>query len=219
MSKRYSQKTRDKEEGESRRGQLTINLQRDTRDNLIVPTSGYLLSGLGELNTVGLAASANYYRWELQGSGYWNFFKKFLVLHAGLKYGIVQGIGDDVPIYQKYFLGGQQSIRGFEFRKVSPLNANGVPLGGQSMLVGTVEVVHPIYKWISGAPFIDVGNSWEKPYDINFDINVGVGYGLRIMLPQFNNMPLRVDLGVPVYRTNQEFSKNIQFYFDLGVDW
>ena len=61
------------------------------------------------------------------------------------------GSNNNIPFYRKYFLGGQNSIRGFQYRRVSPLNSNGLPLGGQSMIVVTAEVTHPIYKWIKGS--------------------------------------------------------------------
>jgi len=221
MDKKYTAAEKEKYEGESRRGQLGLNFTRDTRDNLMMPTSGYVLSALADINTEILAASANYYRVQGNASGYWNFFQKFLVLHAGLQYGVVQSIGgnDDVPIYQKYFLGGQNSVRGFEFRTVSPLNDNGAQLGGNSMVVGTLEVMHPIYKWIKGAPFVDVGNAWENAWNLDYNLNVGVGYGLRIVLPQLNNTPLRIDFGYPVYRTDDKFTDSLQFYVDIGFDW
>ncbi|MCF7888582.1 MAG: outer membrane protein assembly factor, partial [Victivallales bacterium] len=217
----YTQAEKDKYEGNSRRGQLSINFKRDTRDNLIMPTSGYLLSALGEVNSEIIGASANYYRLQGEADGYYSLFDEFLILHGGLQYGIIQNIigNDDVPIYQKYFLGGQNSLRGFKYRRVSPLNQNGAQLGGNSMAAATFEAVHPIYKWIKGAPFVDVGNVWENSWNIDFNLNVGVGYGLRIILPQLNNTPIRIDFGYPVYRTDSQFNDSLQFYIDVGFNW
>ncbi|HJO91808.1 MAG TPA: outer membrane protein assembly factor BamA [Victivallales bacterium] len=221
MSDNYSQSFRDREETGSRRGALLFGLQRDTRDSLVSPTSGYLLSFNSELATELLASSSNYYRLDGKASGYWNFFDKFLVLHLGFDIGTVQGIGDPgaVPIYQRYFLGGQPSIRGFQFRRVSPLNSNGMPTGGQSMMNITAEVLHPIYKWIKGAPFVDVGNAWEDPWHWSPNVNVGVGYSLQITIPQISSIPFKLSLGVPVYRTNSDYSSAPQFYIDVGGDW
>ncbi|MCF7791246.1 MAG: outer membrane protein assembly factor BamA [Victivallales bacterium] len=221
MDSSYTQAEKDKYEGNSRRGQLSINFKRDTRDNLIMPTSGYLLSALGEVNSEIIGASANYYRLQGEADGYYSLFDEFLILHGGLQYGIIQNIigNDDVPIYQKYFLGGQNSLRGFKYRRVSPLNQNGAQLGGNSMAAATFEAVHPIYKWIKGAPFVDVGNVWENSWNIDFNLNVGVGYGLRIILPQLNNTPIRIDFGYPVYRTDSQFNDSLQFYIDVGFNW
>jgi len=219
MDSGYSQSFRDEQEGASRVGAFNFAIERDTRDNLMAPTSGYLLKFDGEVNSVIFAGSTDYYKLNFAASGYWNFFDEFLVLHLGAKYGWVQSISNsDVPIYKRYFLGGQNSIRGFQYRRVSPSD-NGLPAGGQSMFVTTAEVTHPIYKWIKGAAFVDVGNTWADPFGFNFNWNVGVGYGLRILVPQISNVPIRLDLGVPVYGTSNEYSKSPQFYFDVGVNW
>ena len=221
MDSGYSQAFRDEEEGGSRVGAINLSIERDTRDNLMVPTSGYFLSMASEINSVILAGSSDYYKLDFGANGYWNFFDKFLVLNLGAKFGAMGSFSGDsnVPIYKRYFLGGQNSIRGFEYRRVSPLNNNGLPLGGQTMIVGTAEVTHPIYKWIRGAAFVDVGNAWADPWTVNFDLNVGVGYGLRILIPQISNAPIRLDLGVPIYKTSSEYSSSPQFYFDVGFNW
>lgn len=221
MSDRYSQKTKDQNEGNSRKGAVDLLLQRDTRDSLFNPTSGYLLSALSEIVAQGLCGSTNYYKIELEASDYYSFIQELFVLHLGVRGGAMGGIGDPtaVPLYDKYFLGGQHSIRGFAFRKVSPLNGSKAPMGGQSMLVGTAEITHPIYKWIRGAAFVDVGNAWSNPFQYSLDMNVGVGYGLRILIPQLTNVPIALDFAVPVYSSNRKFNQGVQFYFDVGIDW
>ncbi|MCP4176498.1 MAG: outer membrane protein assembly factor BamA [bacterium] len=221
MSDNYSYDFRRKNETATRRGALLFGLKRDTRDSLVSPTSGYLLSFNSELATELLASSSNYYRLDGKASGYWNFFDKFLVLHLGFGMGTAQGIGnpDAVPIYQRYFLGGQPSIRGFKFRRVSPLTNDGMPTGGLSMMNITAEVLHPIYKWIKGAPFVDVGNAWEDPWHWSPQLNVGAGYSLQITIPQISSVPFKLSLGVPVYRTQSAYSSSPQFYVDVGGDW
>ena len=219
MDSGYSAAFRAEQTGHSRVGAVNFAIERDTRDSLMVPKSGYQLKFDGEVNTVGLAGSSNYYKLNFSASGYWNFFDEFFVLHLGAKYGWVQSIdGGDVPIYKRYFLGGQNSIRGFEYMRVSPLD-NGLPTGGQSMFVTTAEVTHPIYKWIRGAAFVDVGNAWANPLSFDFNLNVGVGYGLRILVPQISSAPIRLDLGVPVFATSSTYSSSPQFYFDVGMNW
>lgn len=222
FAKAYPQSFLNTYEGNSRKGALTLSASRDTRDDLFNPTSGYLLSGKGLFNTEALGGSTNYYGLEANGHGYWNFFEKFLILHLGSKIGSTGGLSDndDVPIYQKYFLGGQNSLRGFKFMSVSPLAGNSnKPAGGLSMWTGTMEIEHPIYKWIKGSPFIDIGNAWSNPFDYNFDLNVGVGYGLKVSVPMISSVPLRFDLGFPVHSVESSYNNGAQFYFDVGADY
>ncbi len=219
MNSGYSQQFRNQQEGISRIGAFNVKLARDTRDSLFNPKSGYLLSAEAEINSIIFGGSTNYYKFDFAASGFWNFFDEFFVMHLGAKYGFVGGINSDVPIYARYFIGGQNSIRGFQYMNVSPLNSNGLPTGGQSMFVATAEISHPIYKWIRGAAFVDVGNAWADTWGFNFNWNVGVGYGLRILIPQISQVPIRLDLGVPIWRTESSYSASPQFYFDVGFNW
>lgn len=222
MGKRYSQSFRDDMTGWSTKSAFKLDLQRDTRDDLFNPTSGYVVGVNGLLNAQGLGGSTNYYGLDGSAHGYWNFLQKMLVLHIGGKAGATGPIGagcSAVPIYQRYFLGGQNSLRGFEFFAVSPLDDGNNPTGGLSMLSATIELSHPIYKWIRGAPFVDVGNAWSTPFQFKPNFNIGAGYGLRILIPQISSVPIRLDLGIPVSRTDGSYKSSPQFYFDVGVDY
>ncbi len=222
MSDKYSQAFIDEQEGNSRRGALRLELARDTTDSIFSPTSGYRLSFLSEANSEITGGSSNYYKIEGRASGYWNFLDKFFILHLGAKGGTIGGIGSgvDIPIYERYFLGGQDSIRGFDYMGVSPLSdTNHIPVGGLSMFTATADVEHPIYKWIKGDAFVDVGNAWADSFEYGTDMNVGIGYGLRITIPQLSPAPLRLDFAYPIYRANDHYSDHLQFYFSFGVDW
>ena len=217
MSDQYPQHIKDTQKGDFRKGGVKAGFQRDTRDNLFNPTSGYQLSAGAEGYPQFLGSTSNYYKVNTGANGYWSFFDKFLIAHLGANAGTMGGW---VPMFDQYFLGGQNSIRGFKFRQVSPYE-NGRPVGGQTMLTATAEVEHPIYKWIKGAPFVDAGNAWSDPFTVNGQgVNVGVGYGIRVLIPQISQVPLKFDLGIPVYRTNtDDYSSSPQFYFDVGASW
>jgi len=221
MSSDYPQSFINEEEGNSRRGAITLGISRDTRDSIITPTSGYVLSADGTLNSEFLAGSSNYYQLSAKASGYWNFLDKLLILHLGAQGGTMNGFtgSDAVPIYERYLLGGQNNLRGFAFRTVSPLTTNDMPIGGQSMYVLTADIEHPIYKWIKGAPFVDVGNAWKNGWDFSYNVNVDVGYELRVLIPQISQAPLRLSIGFPIMKTEGSYSSSPQFYFDVGMDW
>ena len=132
--------------------------------------------------------------------------------------GMIGMIGDwkkDPPIYERYFLGGGDSLRGFEYRTVSP-TYNRENIGGQTMLLLTAEVSHPIYGPIRGAAFVDAGNAWRNSYSMGFSqMNVGAGYGLRIKVPILN-APIRLDLAYPVVNNQEAESNKVRFHFNLG---
>ncbi len=201
--------------------QFSLMLDRDTRDSLLMPTSGYNINLLGAISPKIMGSSNNFYRLELKGSYYYSFWDKAIIAMAGFRGGVVSAFNRDhrAPLYERYFLGGGDSLRGFAYRDVAPLDASGRPTGGDSMLLGTVEVSHPIWKFIRGAAFVDAGNAWRYSYNFQLrDLNVGVGYGLRIQMPVIN-APIKLDLAYPVVRNDDELSSKLRFHFNMGFTW
>jgi outer membrane protein insertion porin family len=127
---------------------------------------------------------------------------------------------DDVPVYERYYLGGQ-SFRGFDFRAVSPIgirNDTGElgddPVGGTwSFFLGS-QVVHPlIEEIISGVVFVDTGTVGN---DVGFDdYRVSVGLGVRLYVPQISPAPIGFDFGFPVLEEPTDKNRVFTFFIDL----
>ena len=176
-----------------------------------------MVSLFGSITPKALGSSADYYRLEAKASYFTSFFDKAFVLMLGAKAGTVSAFNrsDDVPIFERYFLGGGDSLRGFEYRTVGPVRC-GENIGGQSMLLLTAEVSHPIWGPLRGAAFIDAGNAWKDAYDLSLsDINVGVGYGIRLKLPMIK-APLKLDLAYPVVKSQDNISRKLRIHFNVG---
>jgi len=202
--------------GTSYVSQPSVNIGRDTRDSLIDPTEGYNLNFFAAVSPKIFGSSYNFYRLEGKGSYYISFFDKAIVAMVGGKIGTVSAFdrNDDVPLYERYFLGGGDSLRGFEYREVSP-QFNGESIGGQTMLLLTAEISHPIWGPLRGAVFCDAGNSWRNSYSMGFSqMNIGAGYGFRLKLPIIN-APLRLDLAFPVLN-NSDCSNKLRLHFNVG---
>ncbi len=87
------------------------------------------------------------------------------------------------------------------------------------MLLVTSEISHPIWSFIRGAVFVDAGNVWGDAYDYDFGkMNVGVGYGLRIIVPMLN-APIRLDLAYPIVNSQDHLSSKLRFHFNMGFSW
>ncbi|OGV50725.1 MAG: outer membrane protein assembly factor BamA [Lentisphaerae bacterium GWF2_44_16] len=205
-------------------GALSLGIARDTRDSLTDPTSGYLVSALSELSSQALGGAHNYYRLEARASQYCSLLDKALIFHFGGKIGTVSDFNrsKEVPLYERYFLGGGDSIRGFPWRNVSPTaDADGeqVAVGGQSMLLLTSEMTHPIWEFIRGAVFIDAGNAWKNSYSYGIGgINIGAGYGLRIKMP-YVNAPVAIDLAYPILNNQDGYKSKFRVHFNMGFSW
>ena len=210
-----------RERGRSYVSQPSIMLERDTRDSLVEPTEGYLINLFAAVSPRILGSSDNFYRLEAKAVFYHSFFDKAIVWMAGAKIGTVAGFsrGESVPLYERYFLGGGDTLRGFPYREVSPTDVFKNNIGGQSMFLFTSEISHPIWNFIRGAAFIDVGNAWHNSFSFSPTmLNVGVGYGLRIKLPVLN-APIKLDLAYPVVNNQDDLSSKLRFHFNMGFTW
>jgi len=119
----------------------------------------------------------------------------------------------NLPLDERFYTGGAQSIRGYDYLKVGPLDRKGKPTGGKIKIVWNVlEIRKTLYKSISGAVFYDVGNVWENPdfFDIT-SLQSGTGAGVRMSTPIG---VLRLDYGVPLDGPFTAARANL--YFSLG---
>ena len=180
---------------------------RDSRDNIQAPTRGgqtgvsLEFAGLGgDSRFVKAIASTSYFKpvWfghVLSGRG-----------EAGYAFGWATR---EVPIFERFYLGGPNSLRGWKFRQVTPIDATGFGIGGTSELLGNIEYTIPLPFNIRVAGFVDVGNVYGfgtkfDPADLRSD----AGGGVRWLSP-FG--PIRVDYGVKIDRRKGEDFGAFQF--------
>ena len=135
---------------------------------------------------------------------------------------MADGIGSrDVPFYDRYYLGGLYSLRGFRYRSVSPRQAGfSEPIGGDTYWFASAEYSIPIFQQerergvaVRLAAFYDIGSVGAGPYNPNIgDFNDNWGIGLRLNLPIG---PLRLDYGVPIH--HDRFNSGTgRFQFGVG---
>ena len=202
------------ERGSNMINSLTFTFGRDTRDNIYVPTKGIVISGIGRYAGGFLAGEKDFY--ELTGlvSTYFSYLKRF-VLNLKVRIGTVKRYDDTptVPISERFFAGGADTIRGYGERMVGPPDTGGSPLGGNSMFIFNAELTFPVIEVIKGAVFYDTGNIWRDSYYMKFDDLVsGVGVGVRVKTPIG---PVKLDYGYGLNYRDWETDKNGQFYFSM----
>jgi len=185
-------------------------LIRDSRDNVIAPTKGGNISLLGEF--AGLGGDSQFVR-TIASTTYFQPIWLDHILSGRVEIGHGFGWGGaDLPIFERFYLGGPNSIRGFKFRKVSPVDAAGVRIGGDTELLGNAEYIVPLPLNIRLAGFFDTGNVYG--FGVKFDptdLRYAAGAGVRWLSP-FG--PIRLDYGVNLdRRTGEEFGA---FHFSVG---
>ena len=125
--------------------------------------------------------------------------------------------GDNTPVFERFYGGGLGSVRGFEFRGISPRSGTEEdPVGGEFALTGTAEVNFPLVgETLRGVVFADAGTV-EEQFEIG-TIRSGVGAGFRLVLPILGNqMPLAVDFAYPVNKDRDDDTQIISFSFGFS---
>ncbi|HVM62122.1 MAG TPA: outer membrane protein assembly factor BamA [Verrucomicrobiae bacterium] len=123
---------------------------------------------------------------------------------------------DPVPIFDRYFLGGANTLRGFAFRQVGPKDIGGEPIGGNTSINGTIEYTYPIIERVRGAVFFDAGNVSPNAYEVSIgDLKTDAGLGLRLNLPIG---PLRLDYGYPI-TSDKVTGRAGKFQFSVGYQF
>jgi len=182
-----------------------IGVSYDSRDNRFRPTEGWrgslnyeiaggILGGNKDFNTTEFDLSAHFPTRE-------NDAGLRSVLQFRLRVSDAEGqSGGTVPVFERYFAGGAQSIRGFERRSVGPVDLSTgtpVPIGGNFSLLETIEYTVPLSPNDSmrGAIFYDAGNVWPDRSDFDFgDQRQSAGVGL-LMYPGGGAIPISLYLG------------------------
>lgn len=87
---------------------------------------------------------------------------------------------ENLPVSQRFFAGGDNSIRGYAFNSLGPANDQGTVIGGKNLLVGSVEYEFDVSRRTALALFVDAGNAFD---DADLDPQQGAGFGLRWRTP------------------------------------
>jgi outer membrane protein assembly factor BamA len=190
-----------------------VAISRDTRDSYLRPTKGSKLTlsfeqGLGDFTFPLASAEFNKYWtvWErADGSG-----KHVLAMHN-----LISVAGSQTPVFERFFAGGFQSMRGFQFRGISP-QVNDIPVGGDFMLLNSLEYQVPIKAndHIYAVAFVDTGTV-ESSVEVR-NYRVSAGFGLRFVVPMLGPVPIALDVGFPIVKgpgdKEQDFSFWIGFF-------
>jgi outer membrane protein insertion porin family len=170
-------------------------LRRDSRDHTFLTTRGsdnnfsveWAGSPLGGSNAFIKAIASTGWYFPL-------FWGTVFVAHGEMGW-MTGHSGGELPIYEKFFLGGINTLRGYSYQSVSPRDSNGDLIGGERMAVVNLEYRFPLVKkaGIIGVIFYDTGNSWtaDEGYDFG-NLRKSVGAGVRWMSPMG---PLRLEYG------------------------
>lgn len=195
-------------EGDFFRTALGLRYVYDSRDDNILPRKGHRFdAGITYVGEV-LGADFDAITIEVGGQKHWSLpYDTILTLEGQVA--VVDG--DDLPIFERRFLGGQRDLRGFDFRDVGGPRLDNEGLGGATSAYITAEYTFPLFDEIRGAVFYDAGIVNVESFDFSTSNYVSdAGFGLRMNLP-FG--PIAVDYAIPLEKGNTEADGGrFQFY-------
>ena len=187
---------------------------RDTRDDLLDPTRGMFLSAEASLAARALGGQVGFLKTYVQGFSFRRLPGRRTVVFAsraavGLADGFEREVQstdadgnpitttiDDLPSSERFFAGGDTTIRGFALDRVgapNTISANGFPTGGNAVLLLNGELRFPVWREVGAVVFVDGGNVFRRvtEFDIG-ELRSSYGFGVRYHSPVG---PIRVDLG------------------------
>jgi outer membrane protein insertion porin family len=204
------------EAGRRSASRVKFSVERDTRDNYIFPRSGSNVGLHQEL--AGLGGYTKLYKIAASATKWLTVSEKYdHTLAIATKIGMICPFSNQAtPFSERYFLGGDALMRGFEFREISPKDQRGESLGGNSFVYGGVEYTANIFDDFYFATFAEIGNVGVHQSPFRGGWNADAGCGLRIFI---GGMPLRLDWGYPIHCAKNTKKKGVQFNFSFGMSF
>jgi outer membrane protein insertion porin family len=220
------------EAGTRSKSSLTLELVHDTRNSVFIPTRGNRSSASamfaggplgGETEIYGLTGRSSYF--------FPLWFDHVFNLRGYAAMVNDYGTPNRVPIFDRLFLGGPRTVRGFKFRDVGPKvqdqtqSSSEEPLGGKSAACATAEYTMPVAEKVRLAAFYDVGIVWSDVFKKSDNdqivggdgqVNSAVGAGVRFDFPGF---PIQLDYAWPLQTDEFNDRPSGRFSFWIGYTY
>lgn len=209
--------------GENTTTSISFGYQYDLRDFKLDPQNGIYTRSMVEV--AGLTDN-EFIKWENILNYYMPVYERLILALSG-EFNLGYSYGDPgfLPIQERFFVGGSNSIRGFdegsigENRRIHYTDRNNndrsfrTYLGGEASFVGNVELRYPITEIFQVVSFLDMGSVWPEIGDIDpTDFRFSTGAGLRVRIPGINAL-IRLDLGVPLRKFDEDETEFFHFSF------
>lgn len=198
------------QEGTKTTSSISLSVGRDTRDSNIDPLRGS--KNVVHTTFAGLGGTNAFYKINFD-SGW--FFPVFDVttIHLRGRVGYATGIfGKELPLYERYYVGGIYTVRGLNHGDAGPKDINREAIGGVKQLIFNAEYIFPIfpeYK-LKGIVFFDAGRSYETGETFGSDLRYTTGAGIRWISPMG---PIRIEGGYNLDKRAGESASKVEFTF------
>jgi outer membrane protein insertion porin family len=175
-------------------GSVSASFDYDRRDNPISPRRGSFHGGSVEFARPFLGGDASFTKYQLESSWYlplWAGAEMAVALRGGFTQLLLAA--GDLPLSERFFLGGDNTVRGYDYKEIGPKDDAGTPLGGNAFALGNLELRFNLLAKLRGVLFFDGGELWAEQAGLpSSGFKTAVGAGLRYETPVG---PVRLDWG------------------------
>jgi outer membrane protein insertion porin family len=192
-------------------GSISPSIFYDNRDDPFDPSSGSLHGIVMKFASQAFLSETEFMKVSFQSSWYFPAHKNIVFafsVKAGAAYGF-EG-SNEVPLIERYFLGGRSTVRGYRNDALGPKDVAGNPTGGNIFALTNMEFRIPFWKGLGAVAFLDSGNVWRTADQIEPDLKHTIGGGIRYATPVG---PVRVDYGYKLSRESDESVGELHFSF------
>ncbi|MEW6235331.1 MAG: outer membrane protein assembly factor BamA [Candidatus Omnitrophota bacterium] len=207
--------------GETTTTSLTVGVVHDARDFKLDPTAGTY--GRATLEVAGLTDN-EFVKFRSVGNYFKQIFNKPVLAFSGeLNLAYAYGSPGFIPLQERFFIGGANSIRGFDEGSIGEstiiwyedhsLGGYRTFLGGEAAFVGNTELRYPLTPFLQAVAFVDMGSVWPEIGEIDpADFRFSAGAGFRFRVPGLNAM-IRVDFAAPIRKLDEDETEFFHFSF------
>ena len=214
---------------------FALTLARDTRDDPLNASRGLFLTAENSVAARALGGQVGFIKSFLQAHAYRRLpIGERVVLAGRVAVGLADGFPrevtvidadgvpttetiEDLPASERFFAGGDTTMRGFALDSVGASNTitvRGFPLGGNGMVLMNAELRVPMWKDLGGAVFVDTGNVFERVTQIDLgQLRASAGVGLRYRTPAG---PVRFDIGFKLGDLQVGDNRRYALHFSIG---
>ena len=179
--------------GERKESAVTPNIVYNTVDNPWTPRRGQRHTGTFQVTGGILGGTVNYVRPNLETITYVPLFSKTALGVRG-QVAWIRPYGDTMvlPLYQRYYLGGETQVRGYPIRSIGPTDSSGRALGGNKFLLFNAEYYYDVYGPLRVLLFFDAGQAYLEGQRMRLDeLRISYGVEARFVMPVLN-VPFRL---------------------------
>ena len=177
----------------------------DTRNNVLDATSGNISRTIVEFAGGPFGGNTDFIRYTASTRFFFPFYLN-TVFSVAARYGLIdfRNLGNELLVSERFFLGGPNDLRGYEFRRVGPRvpedDGGFVIIGGVQEVFFTAEYIFPLIPQVGfkGVVFFDMGNAFNDGQNLSIDprdLRKDYGFGIRWVSPLG---PLRFEIGFPI---------------------